>query len=215
MIARPFVRYAIYEISTLLRHPEQLLLVLGTPIAVLVLLPEQPHVFDFTLAACSLASSFTSLVISTAFARRYGTLKYLSVTPLGLRGVVSGQTLVGIFLLAIQIPIVIATSLILEISIQFNTLNFISVPLLVLLFTQSAFLLAGVLTAEKVLAFSNLLFLAILISGVGLLQNDFSFMHPLAGATVFQAKGLSYLVSLIIFNTGLNILLRKYFKWLD
>ena len=215
MINLPSVKYAIYEMSTILRHPEQLLLIIGTPIALLVLFPHQPHIFEFTLASCSLASSFTSLAINTAFARRYGTLKYLSVTPLGLRGVVIGQSLVGILLLVVQMPIVVFASVALDTAIQLNASVVISLPLLVFLFTQEAFLFASVLSAEKVLAFANLFFLNFLISGLTLMNADFSYLHPLSGVTTLDKGVLPYLLYLLVLNAGINLLLRKYFKWLD
>ena len=215
MINLPSVKYAIYEMSTILRHPEQLLLIIGTPIALLVLFPHQPHIFEFTLASCSLASSFTSLAINTAFARRYGTLKYLSVTPLGLRGVVIGQSLVGILLLVVQMPIVFFASVALDTAIQLNASVVISLPLLVLLFTQAAFFFASVLSAEKVLAFANLFFLIFLISGLRLMNADLSFLHPLSGVTTLDKGVLPYLLYLLVLNAGINLLLRRYFKWLD
>jgi ABC-2 type transport system permease protein len=215
MINPPSVKYAIYEMSTILRHPEQLLLIIGTPIALLVLFPQQPHIFEFTLASCSLASSFTSLAINTAFARRYGTLKYLAVTPLGLRGVVIGQSLVGILLLVVQMPIVVFASVALDTAIHLNASVVISLPLLVMLFTQAAFLFASVLSAEKVLAFANLFFLIFLMSGLRLMNSDLSFLHPLSGVTTLDKGVLPYLLYLLVLNAGVYLSLRKYFKWLD
>ncbi len=209
------VKHGFFEYATILRHPEQLLLILGTPLATMYFLRLRDDAFDFTLAACALASSFTSLAINTAFSRRYGSLKYLAVTPLGIRGLVIGQFLVGVFLLGFQIPVVLISASILDVSMSFQLTTLVSLPLLILMFTQFAFLFASVLSAEKVLAFANLVFLTLLGTGIALIDSTFRFLHPIAGITAKTNNWLAYLLFLFALNNLLGIANRKYFKWLD
>jgi hypothetical protein len=65
------------------------------------------------------------------------------------------------------------------------------------------------------LAFANLFFLIFLISGLTLMNADLSFLHPLSGVTTLDKGVLPYLLYLLVLNAGINLLLRRYFKWLD
>jgi len=211
----PSLHHAKYELGNILKHPEQLLLILATPISLLVLFPQTSSIFQFTLGACALSSSFVSISINTAFARRYGTLKYMAVTPLGLSGLVVGQTLVGAALFCLQIPISIlaASYSKAEIAISLQTISLI--PALLLVFSLLSFLFASVLSAEKVLAFANLFFVFILITGFKAIETSWGLVHPLSAFAQSDQNYLQALFTLLIYLATVSVLLRKFFKWLD
>lgn len=209
------IKHARFELSNIYRHPEQLLLLIGTPIALLTMLSSQDLILEFTIGACAMASSFTSIAINTAFSRRYGTLKYLAVTPLGLRGLVIGQTFVGLSLMILQLPVVYATRALTGYPTSTTFGIWFLLPMLLLLFTQLAFLFASVLSAEKVLAFANVVFILSMVSGYKLLTTDWAIFHPLSAFATGDTSFLAALATLFILNMATNILLRKNFRWLD
>lgn len=209
------IKHARFELSNIFRHPEQLLLLIGTPVALLTMLPNQKLILEFTIGACAMASSFTSIAINTAFSRRYGTLKYLAVTPLGLRGLVIGQSLVGLSLLIVQLPVVYVTRLLTGFPPSTSFSIWFLLPLLLIFFTQLAFLFASVLSAEKVLAFANIVFILAMVSGFKLLPTDWSMFHPLSAFASGNENFPAALAALLVLNAATNILLRKNFRWLD
>lgn len=208
-------KHAAYELQNILKHPEQLLLILGTPIGLLFAFKNYANIANFSVASCALASSFTSVAINTSFARRYGTLKYLSVTPVGLKGIVGGQTMVGICLLILQLPVVFFVTDVIQINSGPDWKVFAVLPILILFFTQLAFLLSSVLSAEKVLAFANLAFLALLASGLMLWQSEYAFFHPIAGVVQINDSFLGHLAVLSTSNFVVFFALRRYFRWID
>jgi len=209
------INHALYEFKNILRNPEQLLLILGTPSSLMIIFGDQKGIVPFTLAACALSSSFTSVAINTAFAKRYGTLKYFSVTPVGIKGLVIGQTLVGLLLLCLQIPFVLVLAVFLKIEISMANSAILAIPLLVVLFTLLAFNFASLMSAEKVLAFANVTFILIIASGLKLIGQDFGIFHPLAGIAFRDAIGADYLISLLVYVSILALALRKFFRWID
>jgi ABC-2 type transport system permease protein len=209
------LNHAIYELRNILRNPEQLLLIIGTPTALLVLFRDQSYIFSLTLASCALASSFTSVAINTAFAKRYGTLKYISVTPVGMKGLAIGQTLVGCLLLVFQIPYVSILALALDIEISLPLNAVIAIPFLVAIFTLLAFNFASLMSAEKVLAFANITFLAILASGFKFVGSNYSFLHPVSGITFRAGISWEYPLTLFVYTGLMSFALCKFFKWID
>jgi ABC-2 type transport system permease protein len=209
------LKHAKYELHNILRHPEQLLLIIGTPIGLLIAFRTHLQIVNFAIVSSALSSSFTSVAINTAFARRYGTLKYLSVTPVGIRGLVLGQSAVGVLLLGLQIPVVLIGAKLLTIESAISFHLFLILPLVVSLFTLMAYLFSSVLTAEKVLAFANITFLALIASGMVFQESSLAYLHPLAGVAHLNETYLQYFSVLILSNFVLLLALRRYFKWID
>lgn len=90
-----------WEVRSTLRNGEQLLLVLGIPVLLILVgswlpalqISPQTDGIAPMVAACVLASGFTSLAIATAFERRAAALTFLGTTPLGRSGLLLGKFL--------------------------------------------------------------------------------------------------------------------------
>ena len=115
--ARRILSQARFELGTLLRNGEQLLVSLILPVLVLIGLraSSSPSLgpgdrFDLAVpgvvALCVISSAFTAQAISTGFDRRYGVLRYLGVTPLGRSGLVTAKALATLAVEAIQVVVV-------------------------------------------------------------------------------------------------------------
>lgn len=204
-----------FEFGSIIRHPEQLLLLIGTPIAVLILLQEQIHIFQLALAICIMSSNFTSIAINTAFARRYGTLKYLAVSPVGKSGIWIAQFLVGLASLIIQLPILLIGTRILDKSFETSALTLFAIPILIAFNSSLAFLFSTIMSAEKVLAFANVFFIAVAGTGVYFSGKPFSQFHPVAGIVEDGIAGITYLL-LYTFLTAIIFFINvKRFRWID
>lgn len=215
MTFKLILKHAVFQTKTTLIHPEQILLLFGTPIVLLLIFQNKPAIFAFTLATCALASNFTSNTITMAFARRYGSLKYLAVTPLGLNGYIFGQSLSGTFTLLLQAPVAYLLASYLNLEIRFDLYVLIGLIALVFLFTQWAFLFASLMSAEKVLAFANIFFIGLVASGFFALESPLASVHPLGGLNSFASLNSSYLVIIFSLNLISYLLLKKVFKWLE
>jgi ABC-2 type transport system permease protein len=167
----------VYELRTLLRNGEQLLLTLIIPVALLVLFSSAPLLdvgpgrrVDFltpgVLALAVLSTAFTGQAIGTGFERRYGVLKRLGATPLPRSGLIAAKSLTVLLVELIQTMIVGAVALGLGWSPHGDPLTAI---LLVLLgtaaFSGFGLLMAGTLRAEATLAAANLVYLLLLVLG--------------------------------------------------
>ncbi|NCD19020.1 MAG: ABC transporter permease, partial [Actinobacteria bacterium] len=91
-----------WELRTIMRNGEQLLVSFGLPALALVALhrgifalPEPADALGLAgvLAMAVLSSSFTSQAIALGFDRRWGVLRMLSTTPLGPGGLVRGKAI--------------------------------------------------------------------------------------------------------------------------
>ena len=208
-------KHANYEFKNILKHPEQLLLLIGSPLTLIFAFKNNPLIFAFTLGVCTFASSFTSIAINTAFSRRYGTLKYLSTTPLELSGLLLGQSLVGIYLLIFQIPLVLLASVATGVPLAFHTEHFLTIPLQVLLFTLLAFTFSSLLSAEKVLALANIFYIGLIAASFVGLNTEFAAFSPLSGIALTGDKHLMFIVILLIYIGFLGLFLKKQFKWIE
>jgi ABC-2 type transport system permease protein len=166
-----------YELRTLLRNGEQLLLTLIIPVALLVLFSSAPLLdvgsgrrVDFltpgVLALAVLSTAFTGQAIGTGFERRYGVLKRLGATPLPRSGLIAAKSLTVLLVELIQAVVLGAVALGLGWSPHGDPLAAI---LLVLLgtaaFSGFGLLMAGTLRAEATLAAANLVYLLLLVLG--------------------------------------------------
>ncbi|GAA2089181.1 ABC transporter permease [Actinomadura alba] len=166
-----------YEIRTLLRNGEQLLLTMIIPVVLLVLFgatdlldlgPGQR--VDFlapgVLALAVMSTAFTGQAIGTGFERRYGVLKRLGATPLSRSGLITAKTLTVIAVELLQAALITAVAL----SLGWHPHGDPLTALLLVLVGTAAFsgfglLMAGTLRAEATLAAANLVYVLLLVLG--------------------------------------------------
>lgn len=167
-----------FEVGTLLRNGEQLLVSLILPAMVLVglYLTSSPSLgpgrrIDVAaagvIALCIMSAAFTSQAIATGFDRRYAVLRYLGVTPLGRGGLIVAKVLATLVVELIQIAVLGGLALALGWRPEPTGLPY-AVLFLALgtwAFVSLAMLLAGTLRAEAVLALANLVWLVLLAAG--------------------------------------------------
>jgi ABC-2 type transport system permease protein len=167
-----------FEVGTLLRNGEQLLVSLVLPAIVLVALKVSsvPSLgtgrrIDLAvpgvLALCIISASFTSQGIATAFDRRYSVLRYLGVTPLGRGGLMAGKVIATLVVELIQVVVLGGLGLALGWRPDPTGIGY-AVLFLVLgtwAFVSLALLMAGTLRAEAVLALANLVWVLFLALG--------------------------------------------------
>ncbi len=167
-----------FEVGTLLRNGEQLLVAVVLPALVLVgvhatsvpsLGPGRriDVAVPGVLALCVISSAFVSQAIATGFDRRYAVLRYLGVTPLGRRGLVTAKVLATLTVEAVQVVVVGSVGLALGWRPDLSGLAYAVLFLLLgtLAFVSLAMLLAGTLRAEAVLALANLVWVLLLVGG--------------------------------------------------
>lgn len=167
-----------FEVGTLLRNGEQLLVSIILPALVLVGLSvtTSPSLgpgnridvaVPGVLALSVISSAFTSQAIATGFDRRYDVLRYLGVTPLGKGGLVAAKVLATLAVLTIQVAVLSALGL----ALGWHPDAAGVLPALVFLvlgtwaFVALALLIGGTLRAEAVLAVANLLWVLFLAVG--------------------------------------------------
>ncbi len=175
---RRIVTQAGFEVGSLLRNGEQLLVSLVLPAMALVglSLTTSPSLGPGTridvatagvIALCVISTAFTAQAISTGFDRRYAVLRYLGVTPLGRGGLVAAKVLATLAAEVVQIGVIAALGLVL--GWQPETSGIAYAVLFVVVgtwaFVALALLLAGTLRAEAVLAIANLVW--VLLLGLG------------------------------------------------
>jgi ABC-2 type transport system permease protein len=168
---------AAYELRTLLRNGEQLLLTLIIPVVLLVLFGTAPlmdlgpgsrvaFLTPGVLALAVLSTAFTGQAIGTGFERRYGVLKRLGSTPLPRPALIAAKSLTVLAVELLQAIVVGAVAIMLGWSPHGDPL---AAVLLVLLATAAfsgfGLLLAGTLRAEATLAAANLVYLLLLVLG--------------------------------------------------
>ncbi|MEO7752532.1 MAG: ABC transporter permease [Terracoccus sp.] len=167
-----------FEVGTLLRNGEQLLVAVVLPVLVLVgvhatSLPSLGPgrridvAVPGVLALCVISSAFVSQAIATGFDRRYAVLRYLGVTPLGRRGLITAKVLATLAVEAVQVVVVGGVGLALGWRPDLSGLAYavLFVLLGTLAFVSLAMLLAGTLRAEAVLAVANLVWVLLLVGG--------------------------------------------------
>lgn len=166
-----------YELRTLLRNGEQLLLILIIPVALLILFSAAPLLdvgtgrrVDFltpgVLALAVMSTAFTGQAIGTGFERRYGVLKRLGATPLPRSGLIAAKTLTVLAVEVLQALVICVVALALGWSPHGNP----GTVILLLLLGTAAFsgfglLMAGTLRAEATLAAANLVYILLLALG--------------------------------------------------
>jgi len=233
-------RHSLWEFKLNIRNGEQILLLLVIPIIVIVALTQTSFIagkkwdigeaLAVSVSVSVLAAGFTSLAIATAFERRSGTLLAMGTTPLTRLELVVGKgfsivylafvSTIGLVLIAVIIGWRPTWSLVIVVPILI--LGILSVSGL-------AFLLAGTIRAEAVLALANSLFvIAILFGGMlvpygGTLGTISELFPPAALSTSMQIafnpdstqiKDLFIpLASLFAWALLGNLTAAKFFRW--
>ena len=173
------------ELTVMARNGEQLLLLIGIPILLLVFF-SQTNVLptdglaniDFLmpgiLSLAIMSTAMVSLGIATGFERSYGVLKSLGTTPLGTKRLVAAKVVATCCIEITQLLALVAVGLILGWSP--SSINLPSLLLALVLgtscFAGLGLILAGRLRAEVNLAAQNGLYLVLLLLGGILIPNS-------------------------------------------
>lgn len=173
---------AVFEIRTFLQNGEQLLVSIILPAIIFFGLAttsilEAPGVdlggrrpVDVaTAGVLSLAigsSAFTGQAIATAFDRRYGVLRQLATTPLGVRGLIAGKFIATCCVVVIQFALIAVLALVLGASGGVHILGVVLTAFLgTAMFLVWGLVMAGTIRAEATLALANLLW--VLMASLG------------------------------------------------
>lgn len=227
-----------WELRATFSNGEQLLLVLGIPVLLIAVGSWLPGLgispvndgIAPMVSACVVACAFTSLAIATAFERRAGALTFLATTPLGRSGLLIGKLVATGLVTCVSIAAVVATAMFVgwRPGTVFVGQLVVIVGALVLACigcASWAFLAAGVLRAEAVLAVANAVFLGLVFLGgiavpVSALPQPWSNVVPLlpTGALIsaLRAPGdLAAIVVLMLWGLVGCALALRLFRWDD
>ena len=206
------------ELTVMARNGEQLLLLLGIPVLLLVFF-SQTNVLptdglaniDFLmpgiLSLAIMSTAMVSLGIATGFERSYGVLKRLGTTPLGTKRLVAAKVVATCCIEIAQLLALVAVGLIL--GWNPSSINLPSLLLALVLgtscFAGLGLILAGRLRAEVNLAAQNGLYLVLLLLG-GILVPNSELPKSIAWlAEVLPSSLLSELLRSIFGNDELKI----------
>ena len=206
------------ELTVMARNGEQLLLLLGIPVLLLVFF-SQTNVLptdglaniDFLmpgiLSLAIMSTAMVSLGIATGFERSYGVLKRLGTTPLGTKRLVVAKVVATCCIEIAQLLTLIAIGLIL--GWNPSSINLPSLLLALVLgtscFAGLGLTMAGRLRAEVNLAAQNGLYLVLLLLG-GILVPNSELPKSIAWlAEVLPSSLLSELLRSIFSNNELKI----------
>jgi ABC-2 type transport system permease protein len=176
-VPRMILAQTAYELRTLLRNGEQLLLTLIIPVVLLTLfgatslldLGPEPRVDSLTpgiLALAVMSTAFTGQAIGTGFERRYGVLKRLGATPLPRAGLIAAKTLTVVAVEILQAVVICAVALGLGWRPHGDPFSVVALVLLgTAAFSGFGLLMAGTLRAEATLAAANLVYVLLLALG--------------------------------------------------
>lgn len=168
---------AVFDTRNALRNGENLLLTLVIPVGVLVLVLKTPlggdrtaaQAFTAALSLAVLATAFTSQAIGTGFDRRYGVLRMLGLSPLGVRGLLAARAIVSLLIIMGQLTLLLALTVALTGWFPTDPAAIAQAVLTILLgiwaYTAWAVLIAGALRAEATLAVANAVFLGLMFGG--------------------------------------------------
>ena len=206
------------ELTVMARNGEQLLLLIGIPVLLLVFF-SQTNVLptdglaniDFLmpgiLSLAIMSTAMVSLGIATGFERSYGVLKRLGTTPLGTKRLVAAKVVATCCIEIAQLLALVAVGLIL--GWNPSSINLPSLLLALVLgtscFAGLGLILAGRLRAEVNLAAQNGLYLVLLLLG-GILVPNSELPKSIAWlAEVLPSSLLSELLRSIFGNDELKI----------
>ncbi len=229
-----------WEFTLNARNSEQALLLVLIPIVILIVLTKTSIIGGETsglsialatvLTVSTFAAGFTSLAIATAFERRSETLVFLGTTSLTRAEVVIAKSL-GSFLLAVFASFFTLFAA-LVLGWTPTLLGFlipVGIALGVFSVSGFAYLLAGILRAEAVLAIANGIFVLVLMFGGVIFtfgQNVTGFLEyfpPLALKNLMQycvsetstgdINVIKAMCVLIAWGVVGHVLASRFFKW--
>ncbi len=232
--ARRVWAQAVFDTGNLLRNGENLLLTLVIPVAVLLLALMTPlggerseaQSLVAALSLAVLATAFTSQAISTGFDRRYGVLRMLGLSPLGVRGLLLARALVSLLVIAGQsLLLVVLTGVVggwwPDDAAQLLQAG-LGVVLAVWALNAWALLLAGALRAEATLAVANAVFLLLMFGGGLIIPADslpwsaFTAWLPtgaLVDAMTEPVLAWLPLLVLVLWGSVGTLLASRFFRW--
>lgn len=215
-----------WELRLIMGNGEQALLAFIIPLVLLFALRAWSPTSD-PLAAIvtvsALATSFTSLAISTGFERRSGTLRFLATTPLTRTDILVAKVTAQGILAVLAIGVVVAVGSILGERVQWLAFAILT-PLGLLAFGSWGFWVGGRFRAEAVLAVANGVFVFLVAFG-GIIVSTETWWSPLdvlisALPTALMADGLRGGTPLAFASAGLFLwavvgafLARRSFRW--
>ncbi|MGB4324573.1 MAG: ABC transporter permease [Candidatus Nanopelagicales bacterium] len=170
------MKQAVWEFKLNARNGEQLLLLVIIPVIVYFALTrtsfiggaswDAQNALSVAVTIATLAAGFTSLAIATAFERRSGTLLYMGTTPVTRLELVLGKSLSTFLLALVSSFALCVVALITGWQPTGKALLLIGVLLVGTLSVSGyAFLMAGTMRAEAVLALANGIFVVVLMFG--------------------------------------------------
>lgn len=165
-----------WELATILKNGEQLLLSFVLPVLALVALtsmrvaglPGRAEAVAGAIGMALTASAFTGQAIQLAFDRRYGVLRMLSTTPLGARGLLGGKALAVMAVIALQVVVLLVAGFLLGwegTSVLGYAAMVVFVVLGAVVFVALAVLLGGTMRAQAIIALANLLWILMFAAG--------------------------------------------------
>ena len=173
------------ELTVMARNGEQLLLLVGIPVLLLVffsqidILPTQgltavKFLVPGILALAVMSTAMVSLGIATGFERSYGVLKRLGTTPLGTRRLVLAKVVATCIVESAQLALLVVVGI--ALGWRPVDTNWLAATAAVVLgttcFAGIGLTLAGRLRAEVNLAAQNGLYLVLLLLGGIIVPND-------------------------------------------
>ena len=231
------------ELTVMARNGEQLLLLVGIPVLLLVffsqidILPTQgltavAFLVPGILALAVMSTSMVSLGIATGFERSYGVLKRLGTTPLGTRRLVLAKVVATCIVESAQLALLVVVGI--ALGWRPVDTNWLVATAAVVLgttcFAGIGLTLAGRLRAEVNLAAQNGLYLVLLLLGGIIVPNDELPKVVRSLAEWLPSNALSELlrsafngyeivarsiVVLLVWSVATCALATIYFKWSD
>ena len=231
------------ELTVMARNGEQLLLLVGIPVLLLVffsqidILPTQgltavAFLVPGILALAVMSTAMVSLGIATGFERSYGVLKRLGTTPLGTRRLVLAKVVATCIVESAQLALLVVVGI--ALGWRPVDTNWLVATAAVVLgttcFAGIGLTLAGRLRAEVNLAAQNGLYLVLLLLGGIIVPNDEIPKVVRSLAEWLPSNALSELlrsafngyeivarsiVVLLVWSVATCALATIYFKWSD
>jgi len=231
------------ELTVMARNGEQLLLLVGIPVLLMVffsqidILPTQgltavAFLVPGILALAVMSTAMVSLGIATGFERSYGVLKRLGTTPLGTRRLVLAKVVATCIVESAQLALLVVVGI--ALGWRPVDTNWLAATTAVVLgttcFAGIGLTLAGRLRAEVNLAAQNGLYLVLLLLGGIIVPNDELPKVVRSLAEWLPSNALSELlrsafngyeivvrsiVVLLVWSVATCALATIYFKWSD
>jgi ABC-2 type transport system permease protein len=228
------------EMRVMVRNGEQLLLVLGIPVALLVALSRWRVVGDEAdplasvtpaiLALAVMSTAMVSLGVSTGFERGYGVLRRLGTTPLGVGRLAAAKAGAVAVVELVQMAVLVGVAVALGFDASRVRWGWLAAAVVVgtMAFAAIGLGMAGRLRAEANLAAQNAVYLALAIGGgvfvpaedlpaavgrVSELLPSHALADALRAAVAGEAAPLGAWWLLATWATGAGALTARTFRW--